>query len=118
MQLRNGPNQLGVLGLIGAFGGKIEADEKPEEAARREVNEETNLGLTEDDLRQLGEVEVISELEGVPITVRSRVFVADIDQDADIEASEGTLVSLTREEALERLEELTPATRAAFKDLM
>jgi len=51
LQVRDNKPGITNPGLVSSFGGHIEAGEEPIEAAVREINEETNLGLTEDQLQ-------------------------------------------------------------------
>ena len=48
-------------GYLALFGGQIESDESPEEAAVREVKEELGLDLDIGSLRPLGTIEVLRE---------------------------------------------------------
>src|SRR5438128_1366014 len=51
LQVRDNKPGITNPGLVSAFGGHIEAKEEPLEAAVREINEETNLGLKPDQLQ-------------------------------------------------------------------
>jgi 8-oxo-dGTP pyrophosphatase MutT (NUDIX family) len=51
LQTRDNKPDITNPGLVSSFGGHIEAGEEPIEAAVREINEETNLGLTQDQLQ-------------------------------------------------------------------
>ena len=50
LQVRDDKQGITNPGYISSFGGHIEPGEEPIEAAVREINEETNLNLTSDDL--------------------------------------------------------------------
>ena len=118
LQLRNGKNQAGGLGLIGCFGGQIEEGETPEEALVREVAEESNLSQSIKDLEYIGEVRVESERQDQPITVRSQIYLIKISPKTRIHAREGELVTMTEKEVRANLDKITPATRACFEQLI
>jgi hypothetical protein len=91
-QLRNGKNQAGVLGLIGCFGGQIEStDKNPKAAACREIAEESTLVVKEADLSLAGEVKV--------------------------DAKEGELVTMNKQDIYRNINKFTPATRAYFEQI-
>src|SRR5688572_5813019 len=51
LQVRDDKPGISNPGLIASFGGHIEDGEEPLDAAVREINEETNLGLTKNQLQ-------------------------------------------------------------------
>ncbi len=51
LQVRDDKPGITNPGLVSTFGGRIESGEEPLEAAVREINEETNLGLKKNQLR-------------------------------------------------------------------
>lgn len=118
LQRRGNNPVIGAAGLIGAFGGKIEPNEKPIEAVCREIAEETSLTPEMDDFIYLGNVEVISDIRNLPIKIDAHVYQLTIDLDLEVIAREGEVVRLTAIEVLERSELLTPATKAAFEQFI
>lgn len=54
LQLRDNKPDIANPGMVSAFGGQIEQGETPLQAACREINEETNLDLSEKDLTLFG----------------------------------------------------------------
>lgn len=119
LQRRSVEPEKGAAGLIGAFGGKIEADESPIEAVCRELGEETSLRPSPEDFEYVGAVEVITDRDLAEIHVKAYVFRLVISTEQAVEAQEGEIVTLTHQDALERYHpELTPATRAAFEQMI
>lgn len=51
-------------GMVASFGGHIEANEKPVDAAIREINEETNLSLKKSDLKFFGKYRKTKQIHG------------------------------------------------------
>ncbi len=80
------PAAWGCPGLWGLFGGGIEADEAPHEAALREVAEETGLALDAAALRPVGR----AVLHATPRAPLLWMFAADVDAaPADLRLREG-----------------------------
>lgn len=61
LQRRDKDPAKGAAGLIGSFGGKIEANETAIMAAKRELEEETSLIIQQQRLKKLGTTTVISD---------------------------------------------------------
>lgn len=118
MQLRNGKNQSGGLGLVGCFGGEIEPGETPKEAACRELAEESNVALAQDELEYLGDVRVDSEKHGKPASVHARIYRATVEDDYAVKAREGELVTMTPSEVYRNLHRLTSGSKACFRELL
>lgn len=84
--------------VLGFFGGSLEGDEVPLEAARRELIEETSLTVSSDELILVGEADVPAGRGPVHATV----YIIDV-VDADFEVYEGKgLEVYTKEEVLRR----------------
>ncbi len=118
MQLRDGDPKIGGAGLIGCFGGKIEAGETPAQAALREMSEETNHKPQKQHLSYLGEVNVVSDHKLEAVKVRAHVHKVMLDAATKIEAAEGKLVRMTLDEVKKNLDRLTTGTRACFETLV
>ena len=117
MQYRSGDPSIGAAGLIGFFGGKVE-NETTEAAARREIAEETTLNLSSSTtLDKLCEVTVSSDYKNEPITIHMTFFGFELLPGETIQAKEGQMISMTKQEAITQLSRLTPATRAYFEKL-
>lgn len=114
LQLRDGDPKIGAAGLIGCFGGKIEDGESPAEAICRELAEETSLTPMLEDAEELGLVEVISDHQLEPVQVKGHSFRIVIGEKL-LEAKEGKVVTIHQSNIGERLNEMTPGTRAVFK---
>ncbi len=114
LQLRNGKGQSGALGLVGCFGGEIENGETPQEAACRELAEESTVELSPESIRQVGEVNVVSEKYGKPATVHCHVYHARINDEVKVAAREGELVTASLTELIARTD-LSPALTAAIQ---
>lgn len=104
--------------MIGAFGGKVELDETPEQAVAREVSEETSLQVAPDDFEHLGEVEVISDFNLEEVKVVAHVFITHIDGSDKVTATEGEVVTVTLNDIPTYLNQFTPATKAVFENLI
>lgn len=117
-QLRNGASMTGALGLIGCFGGQIEQGETPAEALCRELSEESNLSLVQQDLQYLGEVKAIAERKGRLWDIYAKVFHVLLDQDILLIAKEGELATIPKNEVSQVTDRLTPATLATFEQLV
>jgi len=118
LQKRSNDPRRGGAGLIGFFGGKIEADESALAATCREVSEETSLLPKETDLQKIGTVHVTSDHNLEEVDVYATVFNFMVSGDMHIKAHDGTLVRMTHEEALQSLGNFTPGTRACFEQLI
>ena len=115
LQLRNHKTSSGVSNMIGCFGGRIEKDEKPLSAVCREVSEETSLKPKTKDFTFLGEVNVKSEYHGDSVVVSGFIYSLEIHPEDKIVSKEGELVSLNITESADNINNMTPGTRAAFK---
>lgn len=109
---------IGAAGLVGAFGGRIEPGESPVEAVCRELSEETSLKPSTDDFNYLGTLEVTAYKQHEPLEVRVNVFQIDIKPVENVKAIDGEVVRMTRPQADERINQLTPATKAAFEQFL
>lgn len=115
LQLRDGDPKIGAAGLIGGFGGKIEPNEDPLEAICRELNEETSLTPTTDQMTKLGLVEVVSDHQLEPVKVLAHTYHLLLESGMEVFASEGQLVTLLKSETHKHLHRMTPGTRACFE---
>jgi 8-oxo-dGTP pyrophosphatase MutT (NUDIX family) len=118
LQLRRDDPKLGASGMIGAFGGKVEADETPEQAVAREVSEETSLQVVPGDFEHLGEVEVISDFNLKEVRVVAHVYRTSIDAGTKLLAIEGEVVTIGLKNIVNYLNQFTPATKAVFKNII
>jgi 8-oxo-dGTP pyrophosphatase MutT (NUDIX family) len=117
MQHRTGDPGIGAAGRIGFFGGKIE-NETAEMAARREIAEETTLVLPDNQpLEWLYEVVVASDYKNEPISINMTFFGFELPSFETIQAKEGRMVVMTKQEAVAQPGRLTPATRAYFEKI-
>ncbi len=92
--------------LLGLFGGSIENDETPLEAALRELTEETSLRVLQDDLTLVGD----ADMPTINGPAHAHVY-AVVVPSADFEVYEGEgLEVFTKSEALSR-SDLAPAAR-------
>lgn len=118
LQRRGDDPRIGAAGLIGAFGGKIEPGESPAEAVSRELSEETSVAIHHARFEYMGQVEVESDHKLEPVQIVGHVFRLILSNNMRVVADEGELVRLTKENALRDKHLLTPATRAAFEELI
>ena len=118
LQLRPNNPAIGAAGLIGAFGGRIEPGETSVEAVCRELSEETSLRPSTEDFSYLGRVEVTAFKQQEPIHVIADVFKIVIDTAESVMATDGDIVRITKQKVGDESERLTPATRAAFEQLL
>lgn len=118
LQRRGDDPQIGGAGLIGFFGGKIEAGESAEAAARRELREETSFDPEGHVFTHVGEVQVHSDHKLETVHVTAQVYRLVLDTAAKLEATEGVLVHIVADEVGEYLEKMTTGTRACFETLV
>lgn len=118
LQLRPNVPTIGAAGLIGAFGGRIEPGESPVEAVCRELREETSLKPSTEDFSYLGTVTVTAYRQQQPLQVTANVFRIAIAPTEKVTATDGEVVRMTRRQADERIDHLTPATKAAFEQFL
>lgn len=118
--LQQRPNNpaIGAAGLIGAYGGMIEAGETPLEAVCRELSEETSLSPVPEDFKHLGTVEVTADRNNEPVRIMATVFRMIIAPGSEVISNDGRLVRMTRTETDAAGHRLTPATKAAFEQLI
>jgi 8-oxo-dGTP pyrophosphatase MutT (NUDIX family) len=95
LQVRDDKPGITNPGLISTFGGHIEDGEEPKEAAVREINEETNLNLTLDDLELFGKYHKTREVHGEGWDVY--YFVAKNVSEKDLEVYEGAGYTILRD---------------------
>lgn len=117
LQLREGDPKKGAVNMIGCYGGKIEQGEKSLDAMQRELGEETTLKLPKDALKYLGSVDVVSDHNLEPVHIFGEVFLTHIGE-AHVESKEGSLVRLSKFQVGQRLDEMTPGTRAVFEQFV
>lgn len=118
LQLRGNDPYKGAAGLIGGFGGKIEPGETARQAAKRELEEETTLRIAPGRLKELGEATVSSDYRLKPTEVYVTAFLLQLESSETFAATEGSIVVLTKAEAIARGETLTPGTLACFKKVV
>ncbi len=120
LQLREGEGLNGGIGLVGCFGGSIEPkkDKSAQQAALREVTEETSLTPDLDDIERLGKVEVISDRDSQKVRVKADVFRLIIGADVEVIPAEGKIVELPMGDVINNMNTMTPATRAMFNELI
>jgi 8-oxo-dGTP pyrophosphatase MutT (NUDIX family) len=118
LQRRTSDKRRGGAGLIGCFGGKIESGETSIQALCREISEETNLQPNIGEILELGEVDVISDNNLEEVKVHIQVYHWLLKEAHDVMAQEGELVMFNEDEARANLDNMTPGTRACFKELV
>jgi len=118
LQRRPSISTIGSAGLIGSFGGGIEEGESAIEAVCRELSEETSLKPSPEDFNYLGTVDVVAYKQDEPVSIAAEVFLLELDPAVSVTALEGKLEEMTRHQANERSDELTPATKAAFEKFL
>lgn len=118
MQRRLNIQAKGAAGLIGAFGGAIEPGETPLGAICREISEETSLRPSTEDFRELGHVDVISDRDNASVKIAAKVYSMMISPETAVTTHEGEIVAMTIEEMKANVHRLTPATRAAYEQLI
>jgi 8-oxo-dGTP pyrophosphatase MutT (NUDIX family) len=108
----------GATGLIGCFGGLINAGETPIVAVQRELVEETSLVLEEAEFALMGVVKVLSDRNHQPVIVNAHVFKTTMlpyGLEVIVTNEENELIAMPIDEIADKLDRLTPATRAAFE---
>ena len=115
LQLREGSPEIGAVNLLGCFGGKIEVNETAVQAVSRELAEETTLVSDPEDWEYLGDIEVISDHKLEQVKILGEVFKIVVDQSQKIQAKEGKLVCITKAEAMQQLDKMTPGTKKVFE---
>lgn len=118
LQLRGDDPYKGAAGLIGGFGGKIEPGETALRAARRELEEETTLRIGTSRLKELGDVTVTSDYQLKSTEVHLTAFLLQLKSSETFAATEGSVVALTKAEAIAQAEKMTPGTLACFKKVV
>lgn len=88
LQVRDDKPGIANPGMVSSFGGRIEDGETPKQAAIREINEETNLQLTEADLKMYRRCIKTKKEHGEDWEVH--YFVAQGISDEDLEVYEGS----------------------------
>jgi 8-oxo-dGTP pyrophosphatase MutT (NUDIX family) len=88
LQVRDDKPGIANPGLVTTFGGHIEKDEDPKDAALREINEETNLSLAADRLTFFGKYHKTKAIHGEDWDVF--YYVATGVSDAGLVVYEGT----------------------------
>lgn len=118
LQLRGDNPVIGGAGLIGCFGGKLEEGEDPRKAACREIGEETSHFGKEEDFEPLGTVQVISDHKMETVKVLGHVFRLSLPDTTVLEAKEGDLVRLGRDQVSKYLDKMTTGTKACFEQFI
>lgn len=118
LQLRGSDPYKGAAGLIGGFGGKIELGETAIQAVKRELEEETTLRVSPKRLKELGDATVVSDYQLEPTEVHLVAFLLQLKSDETFAATEGSIVELTKAEAIAQSETITPGTLACFKKVI
>lgn len=118
LQLRPNVTTIGAAGMTGAFGGRIEPGESPVEAVCRELSEETSLKPSTENFSYLGTVEVTAYRQQQPLQITANVFLVGIEPTENVIATDGEVVRMTRQQADDCADQLTPATRAAFEQFL
>lgn len=107
------PNKA-AAGLIGFFGGKVEADESFEQALGRELGEETTVEIGRGILTHIGPFAVTMEHEGKSLEISGECYRLEMPPGVVITAKEGGIVEMTDAELTSRVGELSPATKTAI----
>ena len=115
MQRRGHGENIGSPGLIGCFGGKVDAAESPEDAAGREVREETSLDITGMNLTEVASFNIRDSLRGTTYDIKVDAYSVAIPAGMEVRAREGSLVRLAHTKAAQFVGEMTPATSKLFK---
>lgn len=97
LQVRDNKPGITNPGLISTFGGQIEEGEDPLQAAVREINEETNLGLTADQLEMYRICYKTKEIHGEDWKVY--YYVANNISEKGLEVYEGTGFTIIHDKA-------------------
>ncbi|HSX53509.1 MAG TPA: NUDIX domain-containing protein [Patescibacteria group bacterium] len=118
LQQRDNAKHKGAAGMIGCFGGQLEGQETSQEAALRELTEETSLKPNIDELERIGKLEVNSDKDEATVRVKVDAFRLMVDDNVRIEAVDGSLVVLPTEQAASYVPQMTPATQALFKEFI
>ncbi len=101
-------------GLFAGFGGAIESDETPLQAAKRELSEETSLDVDKMKFKELGRLDLSREGLGIRY-----VFVADIiELDFEVYEGQGKVQLSIDEIASLGPDKFAPSTWAAIKLLI
>jgi 8-oxo-dGTP diphosphatase len=87
-QLRDDKPTINDPGKVGFFGGGMEAGETPLQGALRELDEETNLGLTADDVQPFMTY-IMDETSAGPGKYRVHIFIATGIDPTTMEVYEG-----------------------------
>lgn len=100
-------------GLLGFFGGKIEKNELPEQAALRELSEETTLKIDGLKLESLADYQ-LPEPEKNSAGVKTFYLFRTEIQNTDFEVLEGVGKEVYHSKELTRRTDLTPSVRHAL----
>ncbi len=101
LQQRGADPKIGAAGKIGAFGGKIEEGETPEQAVCRELAEETSLAIAVDQAKLVASYTVVADHKLEPVEVHIEAFEIEISGSETVSAVEGEVVRLSAGEAHE-----------------
>ena len=100
-------------------GGKSEPGEKQEDAVRRELFEETGLYIPKSKIKDVSQVIAFDELDGVKQYIKSRVYIANINDSKTKLKETSELIDfiwMSREDALKRLKLFVP-TKISLQNL-
>ncbi|MDO8591890.1 MAG: NUDIX domain-containing protein [bacterium] len=123
LQFRNGAKQRGAIGLTGLFGGKVKSKETSKKAACRELEEETNLTPSLEQLRQVDSFAIEETRKILGLFPRRAwlnvdVFQLLLERATPIDAKEGQLVTMTGEEIKDHMAALSPVARKFFEEFL
>src|SRR5437868_5622392 len=102
-------------GLLGFFGGEIEKNEMPEQAALRELSEETSISINEIRLNFLAKYQIPEPEKSTPGVKTFHLFRTEI-KDTDFEVLEGVGKEIYHLRDLIKRTDLTPSVRYAVAE--
>lgn len=115
LQKRGADPKIGAAGKIGAFGGKIEPNETPEDAVCRELAEETSLRPRPNQAAHMASYTVMADHQLEPVEVNIEAFEIVATNADEITAAEGEVVRILEKDIPKSLDLMTPATRYYFE---
>ena len=118
LQLRDFEANKGAINLLGSFGGKIEEGETPIQAVVRELSEETNIVVDADELKEIGNLRVQSDKNNEEAIILSTVFYLKLDDSFRVKSYDGKVIRINKDEINNSAIRMTPATKAAFEQLI
>jgi 8-oxo-dGTP pyrophosphatase MutT (NUDIX family) len=118
LQHRNHDPSKAAAGLIGFFGGQLEAGESSEEAVSREIGEETSLQPSPEDFEHVGPFETIMERDGEELKIVGEFFRHEVPPGVEVTAKEGDIVQIPANQLKAQIDKMSPATVQAIKQYM